>query len=268
MYNLNKAAHEFIKKHCLLTDSLTVNKIKDIIKSYGFKIYEYGCYSSEAEELLKRIDALEYAEHTNSFTYYDGNNMIVFIRAGLGEDDRLSLLLHECCHIYLDHPATCKTIIDTDVKREHDANLLAELITSKLNRDIKVKRVLLPAFLIVVLSAVIICLIGININNNQLLYERPNVSSSEDNTQVSVADQSEALLSDMPNANVPSSEPSITNMSVVYWTESGEVYHLYKDCQHIRDSIEVFSGTPDSSGKERCCKTCLSRAEEEMMRDF
>lgn len=122
--------------------------------------------------------------------------------------------------------------------------------------------------MIVVLSAVIICLIGININNNQLLYERPNVSSSEDNTQVSVADQSEALLSDMPNANVPSSEPSITNMSVVYWTESGEVYHLYKDCQHIRDSIEVFSGTPDSSGKERCCKTCLSRAEEEMMRDF
>ena len=259
MYNLNKSAQEFIKKHNLLNENLTVNKIKDIIKSYGFAIYEYDGYCSYAEEILKRIGALDYSKHTNSFTYYDSDNMIVFIRKGLGEDDRLSLLLHECCHIYLDHPATCKTIINTDVKREHDANLLAELITSKLNRGIKVKRVLLPAFLIVVLSSVIICLIGININNNYVLYERPNVSSGEVNMQASVAEQSEALLSDTPNTNVSSSESAIVNMSSVYWTENGEVYHLYKNCQHLKNSTEVFSGTPENSGKERCCKTCLGR---------
>lgn len=265
MYNLNKVAHEFIKKHCLLTDSLTVNKIKDIIKSYGFKIYEYGDYCHEAEELLKRIDASEYAEHTNSFTYYDGDNMIVFIRAGLGEDDRLSLLLHECCHIYLDHPATCKTIIDTDVKREQEANHLAELILSKLNRNIKIKRISLPALTIALLLLVIVCLIGQSIDNGG--YIRPDISSSENDTQASATPHKQ-ILSDESGANESLSEPALTNQSVVYWTESGEVYHLYKDCQHIRDSVEVFAGTIENSEKERCCKTCLSRAEEEMMRDF
>ena len=262
MYNLNKAAQEFIKKHGLLSKNFTVNKIKDIIKSYGFIIYEYGNYCSETEEILKKVGALEYSKHTSSFIYYDDDNMIVFIRKGLNEDDQLSLLLHECCHIYLDHPATYKTIIDTDIKREQDANHLAELITIKINRNVKVKRVLLPVFSGVVLSAVIICLIGININNNQVLYEPLTVNSKENNMQV-VEQYETPLSSDTSNANVSSIKPEFTNPSVVYWTESGEVYHLYKDCQHIRDSAEVFSGTTENSEKERCCKTCLSRAEKD-----
>lgn len=49
----------------------------------------------------------------------------------------------------------------------------------------------------------------------------------------------------------------------VYWTDAGRVYHLYDDCQHIKNSIQIFSG-PESmaedEGKKDVCKTCLSRS--------
>ncbi len=48
------------------------------------------------------------------------------------------------------------------------------------------------------------------------------------------------------------------NGQTVYWLASGEVYHMDRNCQHIRtkqDSM-IRSGTIEESGKARACKSC------------
>ena len=53
----------------------------------------------------------------------------------------------------------------------------------------------------------------------------------------------------------------------VYWTKSGNRYHLYSDCQHINTSKtdEIFNGTVAQARElkniSELCKTCASRAE-------
>ncbi len=49
---------------------------------------------------------------------------------------------------------------------------------------------------------------------------------------------------------------------IYYWTESGEVYHKWSDCGHIKNSLEVFSGTiyeAKVAGKERVCSACANK---------
>ncbi len=51
----------------------------------------------------------------------------------------------------------------------------------------------------------------------------------------------------------------------VFWAPSGNKYHLYEDCQHIRGHEGVVSGTVKESwekkGISELCKTCQQRAE-------
>ena len=53
---------------------------------------------------------------------------------------------------------------------------------------------------------------------------------------------------------------------LVYWTNQGNKYHIFEDCQHIKNR-EIHSGTVEEAWKERkigdseLCKTCKSRAE-------
>lgn len=52
----------------------------------------------------------------------------------------------------------------------------------------------------------------------------------------------------------------------VYWSRAGNKYHIYQDCQHIRDR-ELSSGTVKESfeqkGLSELCKTCEKRAARE-----
>lgn len=61
----------------------------------------------------------------------------------------------------------------------------------------------------------------------------------------------------------PTTAPAITSEvsalpqgQIVYWTDSGDVYHIDRNCQHIRNRTNVRSGTVAESGKGRVCKTC------------
>lgn len=49
----------------------------------------------------------------------------------------------------------------------------------------------------------------------------------------------------------------------VNWTTHGNKYHIYKDCQHIKDKNEIFNGTVkeswESKGISELCKTCEKR---------
>lgn len=55
----------------------------------------------------------------------------------------------------------------------------------------------------------------------------------------------------------------------VYWTPAGNKYHIFEDCQHIRNS-DVSSGTVEEAFKARnigdseLCKTCQNKAEKNL----
>ena len=50
----------------------------------------------------------------------------------------------------------------------------------------------------------------------------------------------------------------------VYWTSAGNKYHIYEDCQHIKNRVEVSNGTVKESwekkGISELCKTCQKNA--------
>ena len=50
----------------------------------------------------------------------------------------------------------------------------------------------------------------------------------------------------------------------VYWAQHGNRYHIFQDCQHIRDREGVANGTVeeswDAKGISELCRTCQSRA--------
>lgn len=56
-------------------------------------------------------------------------------------------------------------------------------------------------------------------------------------------------------------------IDLVYWTEYGNKYHLEEDCQHIRNSENIYNGTVKEAWEDRkigdsqLCKTCRKRAE-------
>lgn len=57
------------------------------------------------------------------------------------------------------------------------------------------------------------------------------------------------------------SEPTYTDRepNTYYWTESGSVYHKYRDCYHLKDAESIECGarlTAEKAGKERLCSEC------------
>lgn len=51
--------------------------------------------------------------------------------------------------------------------------------------------------------------------------------------------------------------------TVFYWTGSGSKLHLYKDCGHLINSTEIFSGSASEAAEKRkteLCASCLKRS--------
>ena len=64
-----------------------------------------------------------------------------------------------------------------------------------------------------------------------------------------------------PNESEPiqSQRPPIGEITTVYWTKSGTKYHIYRDCQSLKKSTDILSGTIEEAKenkKAECCKYC------------
>ena len=60
-------------------------------------------------------------------------------------------------------------------------------------------------------------------------------------------------------AREPETVGGFSTQVVVYWTEGGSVYHLSKDCYHLKRAASVESGSVSRAwalGKERACSVC------------
>lgn len=70
------------------------------------------------------------------------------------------------------------------------------------------------------------------------------------------------------NGTVTSAPGTVTAISaapdgwIVYWTASGQTYHMYRDCRYISASQSLRSGTARmarEAGRDRLCQTCGKR---------
>lgn len=89
---------------------------------------------------------------------------------------------------------------------------------------------------------------GEEITPNQL-YEISQALVESNNDTDKIEDVTEPFVQDTDNEG---------NL-LVYWTKSGEVWHINKECSALANSVNIESGTEEVAivnGKERLCKRC------------
>ena len=88
--------------------------------------------------------------------------------------------------------------------------------------------------------------------------------SSDEKTNDTVQTEDTGTQSNSSSATDTDDTQSDANIGeTVYWTESGGVWHLYRDCGHLKNSQNVLSGTveeAEEAGKDHVCSTCNKKA--------
>ena len=67
------------------------------------------------------------------------------------------------------------------------------------------------------------------------------------------------------NFTMNSDISSLNENDIYFWTDSGNCFHTHKDCQSLKNSSEIHSGTLSDAKdeKERLCKFCENRDKED-----
>ena len=272
---VDKEARKFAKEY-ELTHPIKSSDIERIIKHQGFKIVRYNeSENDEATKLINHLRLSEYIHLVNCFTYFDNKYKILFIREGLSDDDEKQLFLHEEGHIYLHHFHEDRAICSTGITKEQEAHRFAKYVQKYVKVKSRVKSALIPTCLSLIICTIFLMIYicmpqkSTTVSTGtastvvpESIYNE-STSSHNDGSGVSIGLPSENnnVSSFIPNesSDIGSVNPNLNETEICYWTKSGEVYHLYSDCQHIKNSSIVFSGPVSESGKERVCRTCYSR---------
>lgn len=207
-----KNSIRFFVENQFYKGKITYQRLKDIVYSYGFSLFEYDLKSNdEIIDLLHSCNLVNYAEFTGCFTYIDDDyHKYVFIRSGETEKDKVYMLLHELGHIYNEHFTAKGLIHYTGTAKEKKANFFAS-VQLHLNSVFRV----IPCLIIL-----LVC-IGLMFGNH-------------------------------------SYKSSDKEIEIVYYTQNGEVYHLFDDCYYLQNS-EFIIGSINSFGEDHICLACKNR---------
>lgn len=227
MKRIDKKVKQFIRQYQLRVDCLDITKISKIIASQGYRIIRFNRFEEQSAvgQLLSTLGLMDMAAYKDAFTYIDQEHKLVFLIEGISDEDALTLLLHEEAHIYLDH-LYLEGLEHTPVCHEEQANYFVLRIRQILHQTKIIQAVLhVFQFLMPVLLLVVLC-VGLLVRT-----------------------QSQLEIGNLTNLEG----------GICYWTDGGEVYHLYEDCNYILHSSVVHAGTPQQSMKDRCCSACQYR---------
>ena len=264
---VDKEARKFTKEY-ELTHPIKASDIERIIKRQGFKVVRYSDENDEAAKLISHLKLSEYTRLANCFTYFDNKYKILFIKDGLSAEDEKLLFLHEEGHIYLNHFNTGNTMLSTDITKEQEAHCFTEYVQKNTKIRSRMKSMLIPACVSLIICSVFLLVYIFMPHNSATITagEHSIISTTgEESIYVNTSDIEEVSIppSDFGASsnedNISSDYLDAGEIDTCYWTISGEVYHLYDDCHHIKNSSSIFSGTASDSGKERVCRTCYSR---------
>ena len=121
----------------------TAYEIKQIIKKLGFEL----CGYSENEKKLCETKTQYLSGEKPAFTYVKGSKKYVFYDDFLNEADTERVLAHELGHLYYNHMHRSKTLFDTNVNKEWEANLFAALLLEPVNRKNEIIKILIVLIL-------------------------------------------------------------------------------------------------------------------------
>ena len=158
----------------------------------------------------------------------DQSNIMVFYDDALSRDKTIFAIAHELGHIELGHSVSDKH----NIRQEKDANMFAHYLLTDANRNYD-KTIRICAIALLLCLSVIALL--------ELWHKNDYLSASPSQTQTAVT------------------EP--TNNEMCYYTDKGVVYHIYRDCQYLKNCDVVLTDTISRSHKERLCSACKKRCE-------
>lgn len=222
-----------------LDNSCSPSYLKFVIHKRGHNVCTY------TEEILK-LTALKLNKEIKkspAISLEDDNGEItVYYNDDLPENVQCLALAHEIGHIELGHIRKNSK----GQKQEREADEFANIILSK-----KIKK---PLFLTLIKSFLLIPIMCIFLVILSIFYPATN-------REKTFAGFSFELHSS--SLEVSSSSPQEHSKNIVcYYSKYGEVYHLYSDCYHLKNSKSVFISTIDKCKLKRVCSVCERRSEE------
>lgn len=264
MKHVSKAIRKFWIEYDLYSAPLDLNRLKSIIAYQGFTLVPFGVSCEPAVlQLIKTLKVENLCESQNGFTYCNGGAKLVFLRDTLNSADMLSVLLHEEGHIFFEHFFHDGNLDDTDTCHENEANAFALRILRKIKKDKTVRRIKSRLSWVYKLSVLLILALLFALGRTYCIPSHANTSVSAPPTDAAAVTALETAcavpLSDITESKASDLSPAEGNTLICYWTPGGTVYHIYPDCQHLKNSLTVLSGTQTDSKKPRCCKTCHNR---------
>ncbi len=263
MRKIKKEVRKFLDEFHL-DDLPTCNQLEQILKNQGFIIVYFNPQhlSEYVQDLADRLELQDAIQKKNGFTYCNKQLKFVFVNQTLNDENKARVLLHEEIHIYLGHfesqdsNANGEILSDENAARTFAVLVQQEMQSAKIKRMV---RIIAPTVAALSLAAILI----FRACSSDISKPAGNTLFTTSQTDVLAPDTSK---SDSTNDTAPvtiyesdSGTIADPDTRTYYWTQSGTVYHIYADCGHLKNSIDVQSGSKDQSNKERCCKTCYSR---------
>ena len=201
--------------------------------------------SVKARVLSDQLNLQDKFQNNTGFTYCQPDIKAVFVKQTLNEKDKLSALIHEEAHIYLDHFYR-HGLDETTIQHEKEANAFELALYKEIQNDKKwMVRIIAPTVAALSLAAILVF--------RAYLPDAPKPTGDT----LFTTSQKDVLAPGTSKADSGTIADSDTR--TYYWTQSGTVYHIYADCGHLKNSIDVQSGSKDLLNTDRCCKTCYSR---------
>lgn len=273
-YEIN--AIDMVDKSGCTSLPVDVRRISDY---YNYRIRTY----STSQKLITAMCLNDYINTHNAVSFYHEDSFYILISDNLDLDTERRVIAHEIGHIALRHHRGYDTVRCQCAQYEQEANAFALYLLAP------------PSLLVgqrIESAAALKDLTHLCMADSRLAYQnlvayqkvydilqRPAVlrRRKRDGFRWGVALIGLLLViatavalhffgSPMLRTQAkPVGEPSAmarTVQETVYWTSNGQVYHLYGDCQALRNCADIQSGIPKDSQKSRVCCFCKQRSEE------
>lgn len=223
MNYIKHKAITFRNKTKLSAKTLTFSGLSLAANKTGYIVKPY----STSAAMMIALGVYEEAMRAASVSVKDNaSNIVIFINDSISADKQLFALAHEIGHIYL-----CHDNRTPKAQQEEEANRFANYLLSDNTNSIS-SRIPLALFLFFALTLSLIMIIS---------QFKPQDLLSKTSAPVS-ADTNQYL----------------DESATYYWTDSGYVYHYYRNCHTLMHCDNVFSGdlSEAEKEKERLCKFC------------
>ncbi len=229
MENIKNSAIDFAKSMKLGGKEITYKRLLTAITKKEFIVKSYD----EASTALITLGLYEEAKDSDSVSAVDKSGIPhIFMDNNIPREFRHFTLAHEIGHIMLKHRKT------PSLKRqqEREADLFAHYLLSNSNR----KNFKLTANIV----SILLCL-------SMLV------------TAVIIAPSSNEPAKAVSAYNQNTTEEKLNNNTTCYFTEYGEVYHIYKDCYYLKNSKAIYTTTIGQCQHNRMCSACSRRLNNE-----